>query len=145
MVCVKQNVRRGFTLIELLVVIVVIAVLAAIIIPKFTDQSKRSKEAALKSDLHLVRNALANCQADTGLWVAALADLSGAAAPGTNGYNTSAVATAWPTGSWHGPYLPAPIPTDPVSGAAFTYTNTTGTVLSSATGNDTGGTAYSTY
>ena len=49
--------RNGFTLVELLVVIVVLAVLAAIVLPKFMDSSTRSKESSLKSDLKLMRNA----------------------------------------------------------------------------------------
>ena len=105
--------RRAFTLIELLVVIVVIAVLAAIIIPKFASQGKRSKEAALKSNMSMVRTALASCQADTGLWPATLADLTGAVTPTANGYNSGGTTTTWPTGAWHGPYADSGAFTDP--------------------------------
>ena len=139
--------RRAFTLIELLVVIVVIAVLAAIIIPKFASQGKRSKEAALKSNMNLVRTALASCQADTGLWPAALADLAGTAIPTANGYNSGGTATAWPAGSWHGPYVDSAAFTDPITGTSLTYTGSTGVlaVPATLTGSDTAGIAYSTY
>lgn len=142
----KAN-RQGFTLIELLVVIVVIAVLAMIVIPRFTDSGKRSKEASLRSDLSQLRSAVATFQTDTGAFPATLNDLTVAVAPAT-GLSAAGTSTAIAAGDWHGPYLTNGLPTDPVSNAAFTYTitgATTGKVSSSATGNGLDGTAYSTY
>lgn len=130
----------GFTLVELLVVIVVLAVLAAIVLPKFMNSSARSKESALKSDLKLMRNAVSLFQADTGKFPNTVADL----AQTDKTQVKDASGTVVNASDWHGPYLDSVI-TDPISGSAFNYDKATGKITSSASGNALDGTAYSSW
>ena len=50
--------RRGFTLIELLVVMSIIATLLMIAVPRYFHSLERSKEAVLRQDLAVMRDAI---------------------------------------------------------------------------------------
>jgi type II secretion system protein G len=53
----KTPVRRSaFTLIEVLIVVVIMAILAATIIPQFTDSTKDAKSSTVKFNLHTLRS-----------------------------------------------------------------------------------------
>lgn len=43
--------RSAFTLIEILIVVILLGILAAIVVPMFTDASEDTYEAAMQSDL----------------------------------------------------------------------------------------------
>jgi len=48
--------KSGFTLVEILIVVIILGILAAIIIPQFTDASTSAKESSLTSNLQTLRS-----------------------------------------------------------------------------------------
>ncbi len=56
---------NGFTLIELLVVLSIVALLTAIVAPRYFDSVGRAKETVLHTDLRILREAIDKESADT--------------------------------------------------------------------------------
>ncbi|MFK7816701.1 MAG: prepilin-type N-terminal cleavage/methylation domain-containing protein, partial [Gammaproteobacteria bacterium] len=52
----KTNQLKGFTLVELLIVVIILAILAAIIVPQFSASTNDAKAAALQSNLANLRS-----------------------------------------------------------------------------------------
>ncbi len=53
---VRERMRRAFTLIEILIVVVILGILAAIVIPQFTDASQEAMESSLLTQLQTIRS-----------------------------------------------------------------------------------------
>ena len=53
---IKNRVQRAFTLIEILIVVVILGILAAIVIPQFTDASQEAMEASVVTQLQTLRS-----------------------------------------------------------------------------------------
>lgn len=51
-----MGMKSGFTLVEILIVVVILGILAAIVIPQFTDASTEAKLSSLCSDLQTMRS-----------------------------------------------------------------------------------------
>jgi len=62
----RKTMRRGFSLIELMFVVAIIVILAAVIIPNFTDITDRSKTARVSEDFSNFATALELYRADWG-------------------------------------------------------------------------------
>jgi len=136
--------HKGFTLIEMLIVIVVIAILALIVIPRLLGAGRKAKEASLRGDLHQMRNAIQQFEADMGDYPADINDLMSGkpyagSATGGQGLDLDG-------NGYQGPYLRTPngtLPVDPFTNAAdWTYTVATGEVHSASPLSALDGTAY---
>jgi general secretion pathway protein G len=136
--------HRGFTLIEMLIVIVVIAILALIVIPRLLGAGRKAKEATLRGDLHQLRNAIQQFEADCGDYPANIDQLQTVPSGGNGG-----TGIALDVAGWQGPYLRTPdggLPKDPFTTAAdWEYTGATGHVRSASTLTAINGEAYNTW
>lgn len=72
---IGNEVKRGFTLIELLVVLSILALLLTIATPQYFSGENRAREATLKQDLHVMREAIDKFYADKGLYPESLEQL----------------------------------------------------------------------
>lgn len=125
--------RSAFTLIEVLIVVVIMAILAATIIPQFTDSTKDAKASTVKFNLATLRSQIQLYRTQHGGTnpSATLAELT----------TTTDASGATGTGGnfIYGPYL-REIPTNPFTNSK-TVTTTTSDPLSAAP-SGTGGWIY---
>ncbi len=70
--------RPGFTLVELLVVIAIVATLLTIAVPRYFASVERSKEAVLKENLAVMRDAVQKYYGDKGKYPERLEELAAA-------------------------------------------------------------------
>jgi general secretion pathway protein G len=97
----KRLLGKGFTLIELLVVILILAILAALIVPNIMGRQDQAKVAKAQSDVATLEELVQHFKLDTGRY------------PTTDeGLNALRVAPGDVTG-WQGPYSRKDIPLDP--------------------------------
>lgn len=71
----KSASQRGFTLIEILVVVMLIALIAATVVPVVSHSVDMAQESALKENLQVLRKALDDYLADRGRYPETLEDL----------------------------------------------------------------------
>ncbi|MEM8783529.1 MAG: prepilin-type N-terminal cleavage/methylation domain-containing protein [Planctomycetota bacterium] len=54
----RMYAKKGFTLVEILIVVVILGILAAIVIPQFTQASESARASSLKTQLQSIRSQL---------------------------------------------------------------------------------------
>lgn len=67
--------KKGFTLIELIIVITIIGILVGLGLPQFKNATKRTREAALKENLFLMRKLINQYYVDKGQYPQSLQTL----------------------------------------------------------------------
>lgn len=93
--------RRGFTLIELLVVILILAILAALIVPRIFGRTSDAKIAKAKSDIATLSGLLQQYRVDN--------DAFPTTEQGLNALRTKPADAP----NWRGPYTTKALPKDP--------------------------------
>src|SRR5260221_11302338 len=101
---IKKRISKsaGFTLVELLLVLVILGILSAIVIPKFSGRTEQAKEQAAVTQISTFKTALDAFEVDNGYYPKGrngLADLIQAPRDAQN---------------WRGPYMQSDtVPKDP--------------------------------
>ena len=131
----KQR-RGGFTLIEVLIVVVIMAVLAATIIPQFSSSAKDAKESSVKFNLHSLRSTLEMYKLHhIGALPAGTNNLEQLTKP-TDATGTVG-ATPGPTYPY-GPYIQGSLPTNPFTNSNKVTLHTGATAPAASGASDAG-------
>jgi general secretion pathway protein G len=126
----KRTTKKGFTLVEILIVVIILGILAAIVIPQFTQASTQAKESNLKTNLQTIRSQLLlyKMQHDAEAYPGATF-----VAQMTTYTSSAGVTSTTPTATCNlGPYLQS-IPANPASNLNTLRIVTTGTFAAPTT------------
>lgn len=93
--------KRGFTLIELLLVMVILSVLAAVVVPKFTRRSEQARIVAAQTSISNLEVSIEAFEVDTGRYPTSEEGLG------------ALVEEPASLNNWRGPYIKRGVPNDP--------------------------------
>lgn len=107
----KKNtkLKAGFTLVEMLLVLVILATLAAVVIPKFAGRTQQAKVTAAQTQIANLETSLDSFEIDNGFYPNSSDGLNALVAQPNNAQD------------WKGPYMKKGVPTDPW-GNNYVYT-----------------------
>jgi general secretion pathway protein G len=97
----RRSRQSGFTLVELLLVLVILGILAAIVVPKFSGRTESAQITAAVTQISTFATALDAYEIDIGGYP-----------KGSDGLQQLVIQPA-DTPAWKGPYLKSDIPNDP--------------------------------
>lgn len=127
---IKMNTNRwrsAFTLIEVLIVVIIMAVLAATIIPQFADSTTDAKQSAVEFNLHTLRSQVELYKMHDGSYPPTLNDLTSTTADGFGPY-----IDAVPDNPFNGSSAEAAVGAVPAgpngTGEGWLYMNSTGQI-----------------
>lgn len=135
----SKNRRGGFTLIEVLIVVVIMAVLAATIIPQFSSSTRDAKDSSLKFNMHTLRSQIELYKVNhLGSYPTVTANDLPQLYKSTDASGTVGTGTAFP----FGPYLDNALPANPYDGKNRVVSASIGTAKPAATADANGGWQY---
>lgn len=151
--------RSGFSLVEVLIVIIVVGILAAMAIPRFTSSSDQARETAMRSSLNSLQRAVELYRHEhegvypgavshrTGSPVATVAQAESAFVAQLERYSTRGGRTALiASGSFrYGPYLRQGLPVNPMNECSGITCDITETDVTKMQGNSADGTGWRFY
>lgn len=127
----KRAAKKGFTLVEILIVVIILGILAAIVIPQFTEASSEARVSSVMTNLQTIRSQLLLYKTQhQEVYAGSTTDATIFGKQMTTYTNVTGGTSATPdTAHPYGPYLQT-IPANPVSGVAtVTVVNNTATVF----------------
>ncbi len=151
-VLIESRKQRGFTLVELLIVAIILAILAAIVVPQFASTTDDAKDSSLRANLAAIRSAVDLYKQQHGEYPGVNASSGGTctATAGTGGVGTAVALTdqltrftnasgqscsAPETGFVFGPYLKEDaLPDNPITSSNALAIVTTGDLNMAADG-----------
>lgn len=97
----NTKLKAGFTLVEMLLVLVILATLAAVVIPKFAGRTQQAKVTAAQTQIANLETSLDSFEIDNGFYPNSSDGLNALVSQPNNAQD------------WKGPYMKKGVPTDP--------------------------------
>ena len=113
----RRMTQKGFTLVEILIVVIILGILAAIVIPQFTNASQDARKSSLTSQLQTIRSQLALSALQHRDIVSTTLATGGAGATAWDQLIKKTSESDWTATGTMGPYF-TNVPTNPLNGGS---------------------------